>query len=242
MTPADLSALIERINALAHCSYWANAGWDIPGDATQVIGRLAVQAAAALAELRDSEALARGKIAEQMIEIKRLKEWRISGKDAAVDCLTEERMKRERAEAEVARLKDRLEAQFKRLTSMDGLLANAGDRIAALEAERADLIKINNKWAREWDAMREKRDEWVAKHDESGKLLIATVAERDAIKGDNMANDAKLFACERERDALKVDAERYRKIRDGSGGIRTAQYVDKLVDAAIDAAREQEKK
>jgi len=44
--------------------------------------------------------------------------------------------KLERAEAEVARLKERLEAQFKRLTSMDGLLANAESRIAALEAER----------------------------------------------------------------------------------------------------------
>jgi len=32
------------------------------------------------------------------------------------------------------------------------------ERIAALEAERADLIKINNKWAGEWDAMREERD------------------------------------------------------------------------------------
>ena len=32
------------------------------------------------------------------------------------------------------------------------------ERIAALEAERADLIKINNGWAHEWDAMREERD------------------------------------------------------------------------------------
>ena len=55
-TPAELDALIERINALADCSYWANAGWDIPGDATQVIGRLAVQAAAALVQLRDENA------------------------------------------------------------------------------------------------------------------------------------------------------------------------------------------
>ena len=52
----DIDALIERINALADCSYWANAGWDIPGDATQVIGRLAVQAAAALVQLREENA------------------------------------------------------------------------------------------------------------------------------------------------------------------------------------------
>ena len=32
------------------------------------------------------------------------------------------------------------------------------ERIAALEAERADLIKINNGCAHEWDAMREERD------------------------------------------------------------------------------------
>ena len=57
MTKNQRDALIERINALADVSYWANAGWDIPGDATQVIGRLAVKAAAALRELvadRDS--------------------------------------------------------------------------------------------------------------------------------------------------------------------------------------------
>ena len=38
------------------------------------------------------------------------------------------------------------------------LAEKAESRIAALEAERADLIKINNKWAGEWDAMREERD------------------------------------------------------------------------------------
>ena len=36
------------------------------------------------------------------------------------------------------------------------------ERIAALEAERADLIKINNKWAGEWDQMREERDGMLA--------------------------------------------------------------------------------
>ena len=36
--------------------------------------------------------------------------------------------------------------------------ASLMERIAALEAERADLIKINNGWAQEWDAMREERD------------------------------------------------------------------------------------
>ena len=42
-------------------------------------------------------------------------------------------------------------------------LVQLRERIAALEAERADLIKINNKWAGEWDAMREERDALLAK-------------------------------------------------------------------------------
>ena len=37
-------------------------------------------------------------------------------------------------------------------------LVQLRERIADLEAERADLIKINNGWAGEWDAMREERD------------------------------------------------------------------------------------
>ena len=40
---------------------------------------------------------------------------------------------------ENARLIDRLEAQFKRLTSMDGLLANAEAEVARIEAERDAL-------------------------------------------------------------------------------------------------------
>jgi len=41
---------------------------------------------------------------------------------------------------------------------MANALVQLRERIAALEAERADLIKINNKWAGEWDAMREERN------------------------------------------------------------------------------------
>ena len=131
MTPADLDALVARINALADCSYWANVGWDIPGDATQVIGRLAVKAAAALVQLRDSEALARGKLAEQMIEIARLQDDtaeidRLRGENArlrhptAADeaiaagdgtlhgAIDHWQQRADRAEAEVARLKDAL--------------------------------------------------------------------------------------------------------------------------------------
>ena len=46
-------------------------------------------------------------------------------------------------------------------------------RIAALEAERADLIKINNKWAGEWDKMREQVEEMR-------KVIEAAKAMRDA--------------------------------------------------------------
>jgi len=61
MTPADLDALVARLrNSLGTNWPWT---WNLAGEA-----------AAALVQLRDSEALARGKIAEQMIEIARLKD------------------------------------------------------------------------------------------------------------------------------------------------------------------------
>ena len=137
MTAPDLDALIERINALADCSYWANAGWDIPGDATQVIGRLAVQAAAALIQLRDSEALARGKIAEQMIEI--------------------------------GQLQDRLEGYFKRLTSMDGLLANAE---AELDTQNRALAQCRALLKQEIDDVVPLRDKVAALEAENARLVV----------------------------------------------------------------------
>ena len=83
MIAPDLDALIERINALAECSYWANAGWDIPGDATQVIGRLAVQAAAALTSLQAEVA----RLKEQM----RVESQQASIAEACIDALEAER-------------------------------------------------------------------------------------------------------------------------------------------------------
>ena len=85
--PSDgLDGLIERINALADCSYWANAGWDIPGDATQVIGRLAVQAADALVQLREENA---------RLDRERESNWILANSS---------RVRAERAEARVAEL------------------------------------------------------------------------------------------------------------------------------------------
>ena len=49
-------------------------------------------------------------------------------------------------------------------------------RIAALKAERADLIKINNKWAGEWDAMREQVEE-MRKVIEAAKANRETLSE-----------------------------------------------------------------
>ena len=60
-------------------------------------------------------------------------------------------------------------------------IAALKSRIAALEAERdalkaerADIIKINNGWAHEWDAMREERDGMLA--------VIAAAASRRCVQ------------------------------------------------------------
>ena len=129
---SDVDALIDEPNA----DYFKwDADWGL-------------RACDALVQLRDSEALARGKIAEQMIEIARLTKletecW--SNPEAWMkwcDVRVLERV--ERAETEVLILRNDL--------------ATYAERIADLEAERADLIKINNGWAHEWDKMREERD------------------------------------------------------------------------------------
>jgi len=133
MTPADLDALVARLQGLN------------PPDRTIASQRDYSQAihdaADALAQLRDSEALARSKIAEQMIEIERLKANQrcsaIEQGDVGYPCVF-----RAEAEAEVARLKDRLEAQFKRLTSMDGLLDNAEAEVARLTKQASAVVVI----------------------------------------------------------------------------------------------------
>jgi hypothetical protein len=97
---SDVDALIGRLRVRATKDIAA--GWD--GDA-----RDRDDAADALVQLRDAEALARGKIAEQMIEIERLKANQrcsaIEQGEVGYPCVF-----RAEAEAEVARLKEQASA------------------------------------------------------------------------------------------------------------------------------------
>ena len=70
MTAPDLDALFTRLigHAIDEEAKLGSGAWAVSPE----LGPDLREAAAALAELRDSEALARGKIAEQMIEIARL--------------------------------------------------------------------------------------------------------------------------------------------------------------------------
>ena len=117
MTPADLDALIERIPDVERKLIILLAKLGIPAAELAEIGMLS-QAAAALVQLRDSEALARGKIVEQMIELGKYKDEHLSflartqrAEAEVAQCENDrDRYAREanRAEAEVARLKDSL--------------------------------------------------------------------------------------------------------------------------------------
>jgi len=173
-TELELDALIERL--LLPDLYWHSIKCEECGVETTLPAALEraredmQQAAAALVQLRDSEALARGKIAEQMIEI--------------------------------GQLQDRLEGYFKRLTSMDGLLANAEAEVAQCENDRdryareanraeAEMARLladpmNVGWQRAQDAIRDR---------------AAAVSQWKAAK-------QRIAALEGERDALAKDAER----------------------------------
>ena len=72
------------------------------------------------------------------------------------------------------------------------------ERIAALEAERADIIKINNGWAQEWDAMREERDGMLAVLKAAKAMRERTRFERvGALHDSAEAFDAALAALEK---------------------------------------------
>jgi chromosome segregation ATPase len=197
-----LDALCARLRRIA------SGEWTLKGDEGYL-----VQAAAALAQLRDAEALARGKIAEQMIEIARLNDHYESGilcgendceKHAGKVYMACVVCRAERAEAEVARLKERLEARFKRLTSMDGLLANAeagrkeqtmaADMIAeerdayarACKSLIAQVVALEAEVARlkQWqvDMVAKAADKSLDGYRELGAKCAALEAERDALR------------------------------------------------------------
>jgi len=116
MTDTDLDALISRLNKPSGTAFY---------DAERT------KAAAALVQLRDSEALARGKIAEQMIEIARLQD-----DTAEID----------RLRGENARIKDSPSSLA--LSNALEDLRLALKRIAALEAERDTYHQLANRNAR----------------------------------------------------------------------------------------------
>ena len=213
MTPADLDALIERLNkdAVTH----KQQGWD--GDAEWDL-----LLAATLTRLRD-ENKERAEIIENHRAARKSAEAELADRrshDAERQQEWFEAQKRaERAEAEVARLKERLEAQFKRLTSMDGLLANAESRIAALEAERADLIKINNGWAMDAAKLEEERDA-LAKDAERYKEV-----KKYARSGIDMTTNG-------------VKGKTVWRIHLPSASWHSDAWTGDTLDAAIDAAKE----
>jgi hypothetical protein len=113
---------------------------------------------------------------------------------------------------------------------------NVQQRVAELERER-DALKVEIESLRDdWGKTQSFRKEWARECADVDNILFASGIEEPHWRTDG--GSLQVARIINHFNALKVNAERYRKIRDGSGGIRTAQDVDKLVDAAIDAAKE----
>ena len=140
---SDVDALIERLNDF---SCGRGCFDTLVGDCRE--------AAAALVQLRDSEALARGKIAKQTIEIERLKANQrcsaIEQGEVGYPCVF-----RAEAEAEVARLKQwQVDMVAKAADkSLDGY-RELGAKCAALEAERDALRQKLDGILKAYDAYR----------------------------------------------------------------------------------------
>jgi chromosome segregation ATPase len=223
----DLSALIERLNGWNGC---------YPADGLETAVR---EAAAALAQLRDSEALARGKIAEQVIEIERLKEWRILAKDAAVDCLTEERIKRERAEAEVARLTSEVAFLHKRrgeiVIDRDRYKAALGEypegRDVMLAGALAQMETERQRAERAEAQITHYPDCWRDHYGCAMERIKALEGERDALKAElaqeELEHDRATImhaTAIKERDALKA------KLDAGCPTCAAAVRMQRLID------------
>ena len=206
----ELDALIERLKL-----------------STQMLCR---EAAAALVQLRDSEALARDKIAEQMIKFEWLERIAVTGwrkcraaeaaldtqnraAEAALDtqnrALAQCRALLKQEIDDVVPLRDKVAAleaerddyKAKWYQSNSELHAAWAER-DALKAERADLIKINNGWAHEWDAMREQVEE-MRKVIEAAKAMrhyFPHIPTQEFIHGDiTAAFDAAIAALDKEQ-------------------------------------------
>lgn len=129
------------------------------------------------------------------------------------------------------------------------LLLEAAKRIAELEAERLRLageVANRNRRALDGDAATRALDNvhtYYEKREEELKSALSDATEAQQVLG------LKLAQAEAERDALKVDAGRYRFLRDAvepPHGVSKADviYLQHLhgaeLDAAIDAAKEQQ--
>ena len=124
MTHSDLDALIERL--LKFCKV---------ADSCPECALDRAEAAAALVQLRDSEALARGKIAEQLIKIEWLERMKQNYYDEAVKGWSKCRA----AEAELD-TQNRALAQCRALLKQEiDDVVPLRDKVAALEAERDAL-------------------------------------------------------------------------------------------------------
>jgi len=139
MTPAELDALIEQFPEIHPGNYGE--------DDAIALNNWGIDAVAALVQLRAEVAMEK------------------AFSDIELQTCIELRARAERADAEVARLKDAPIRILQLETERD-----------ALKAERADLIKINNKWAGEWDAMREQVEE-MRKVIEAAKANRETLSE-----------------------------------------------------------------
>jgi len=130
MTPADLDALVARLHTAADDRAMTDYG----------VCNLLTEAAAALAELREENAL----MGHPPAQIQKL-------------------------ERRAERVESSLSAAMERIAALEA-------ERDALKAERADLIKINNGWAHEWDAMREQVEE-MRKVIEAAKANRETLSE-----------------------------------------------------------------
>ena len=225
MTPADLDALVARLKR----------------DSIRINGAMLLdEAAAALAELRDSEALARGKIAEQMIEIARLTTKCKYG-DPMCPCQDGDACHYEgdnpMTPPPIAALKSRiaaLEAENARLK--DALRQANGVRDVFASAVVAQAMQdIDPAKVKPCDCVRPEihGHQLLCKH---GNLE----AERDCANDRAATHLADAYSMRGQRDALRASLDRIVSAYDayrGKGMLPAPNQYAMLV-AAIDAAKE----